>query len=139
MDDDLDQLKAEEKERAQNDSPTRNAEPRDDHNNGWIGGVILIGIGVVFLLGNFTDLDLTNWWAVFILIPALTILGNALRTYRKEKRLTREVVNPLVGGLMMLFVATIFLFDLDWGNVWPGFIIIAGVGALLNAFAANGE
>lgn len=127
-DDELEQLKAEEQQQSD-----------DKNSNSWIGGAILIGVGVIFLLNNFTDFALDNWWALFILIPALAILGNALRAYRAVGRLTSEVINPLIGGLMMLFVASIFLFELDWSNVWPVFIIIAGIGALLNAFVGRGE
>jgi hypothetical protein len=41
------------------------------------------------------------------------------------------VRGTLTGGLMLLLVTIIFLFNLDWGKVWPLFLIIIGLGALL--------
>ena len=105
---------------------------RRPSSNAWMGGVILIVIGVVFLLGNVSGFRLDNWWALFILIPAVASLGNAWRAYRgSDKQFTGSVRSSLIGGLVLLAVAGIFLFNLDWGRVWPIFLVLAGVGALL--------
>ena len=98
---------------------------------GWIPGLVLIGIGAYFLLNNFTDFRLDNWWALFILIPALGSLGNFVKAYRQEGRVNSEARGSLIGGLMMFFVASIFLFGWNWATVWPVFLIIGGLGALL--------
>ncbi len=97
-----------------------------------LGGVLIL-IGFVFLAGNLTDFDLDNWnwWALFILIPAIGSLANAWRIYQSEGRLTAKARGPMVGGLALLLVTTILLFDLDWGTLWPIFLIIFGVGALI--------
>lgn len=106
---------------------------KDDHGHGaWVPGLILIGIGTYFLLTNFTDFELTNWWALFILIPAFGSLGKFMSDYRRSGRITGESRGALIGGLIFLFVAAVFLFGLDWGTVWPVFLIIAGLGALLS-------
>lgn len=146
MSEDLDQLKAEEKAKTidveaalpvQSESHNGDVDADDndtnDKGNAWIGGVVLIAIGVIFLINNYTDFGLANWWALFILIPALAILSNAARAYRAAGRITSDVTGSLIGGLIMLFVASIFLFELDWSQVWPMFIVFAGLGALLNA------
>ena len=98
----------------------------------WVPGLVLIGIGVIFLLNNFTNFELDNWWALFILIPAFGALGNFWRVWRGEGRMTGDARGSLIGGLIMLFVAAVFLFSLNWGAVWPVFLIIAGLGALLS-------
>lgn len=98
----------------------------------WVPGVILIGIGAFFLINNFTDFHLNNWWALFILIPAFGSMGNFMRAYRKDGRLSGEARGSLIGSLVLFFVASIFLFELDWGTVWPVFLIIGGIGALLS-------
>lgn len=99
---------------------------------GWIPGVVLIGIGGFFLLNNFTSFELNNWWALFILIPAFGSLGNFMRAYRKDGRLSGEARGSLIGSMIMFFVTAIFLFELDWSAVWPVFLIIGGIGALLS-------
>ncbi len=100
---------------------------------GWIGGVILILIGVVFLLQNLTGLSLENWWALFILIPAVGAFANAWNNYRSNERLTSAGRGSLIGGFVLTFIAAVFLFNLDFGNLWPVFIILAGLAILSNA------
>jgi hypothetical protein len=55
------------------------------------------------------------------------------RIYQSNGRLTSAARGPLIGGLTTLTVALVFLLGLDWGKIWPVFLIIAGVGALLSA------
>ncbi len=101
---------------------------------GWIIGVILVILGLVFLVQSFTTgFTLQNWWALFILIPALGSLGSAWNIYRSQGRFSQAVRGPLVGGLILLLVTAIFVFNLDWGKVWPAFLIIAGAGMLFSA------
>lgn len=98
----------------------------------WIPGLILIGLGVVFLLNSFFDVDfLDNWWALFILIPAATNLNNAWNRYREAGRWTESAIGALTGGVLIGFVALIFLFKLDWSIFWPVLLIILGAGILL--------
>lgn len=99
--------------------------------NQWVGGAILIAIGSVFLLQNLTSFTFGNWWALFILIPGFASLINAWQNYQEDGRFSERARGPFVGGLILTFIASIFLFDLDWGAVWPIFLIIGGFGALL--------
>lgn len=129
MDDKISALKEQEKEQAAEErSPAR-------HNN-WIGGVILIAVGVVFLLRNFLGFALDNWWALFILIPAVLNFGRAWNSYQRHGRLSASGRGALIGGLLISTVAFVFLLNLSWGTVWPVFIIIIGIGALLNGLCA---
>jgi hypothetical protein len=105
---------------------------RRDHN--WIAGVVLIGIGVIFLLSNTTGLHFNNWWALFILIPAVTNFGNAFRSYQRHGRFTKSARGSLTGGLLLALVASAFLFNLDWGLIWPLFLIVGGLSALLGGW-----
>ena len=99
----------------------------------WIGGVILIGIGVIFLLRNITGFSLHNWWALFFLIPAITSFGRVVTMYQADGRLTSRGRGALIGGLILTFIAVVFLFNLDFGSLWPVFLILGGIGLLLNA------
>ena len=75
----------------------RHRHGRGGHHNGWIPGLVLIGIGTVFLLKNFTDFRLDNWWALFILIPAFGSLGNFVRAFRSAGRINGEARGSLIG------------------------------------------
>ena len=123
MSEEIHELKEEEKVRG-----------RERGNDGWILGLVLIGLGLLFLLNNFFDIELVgNWWAVFILIPAVANLNRAWRHYRAAGRWTDSARSALIGGLLIGTVALIFLFDLDWSYFWPVLLIILGGGILLRA------
>jgi hypothetical protein len=101
----------------------------------WIAGGVLILIGIVFIIRNVTGVFFNNWWALFILIPALGSLVTSYQMYeRNDRRFTAASRGPLVGGVVLLAVAAVFLFNLDWGVVWPFFIILVGLGVLFSAF-----
>jgi hypothetical protein len=101
---------------------------------GWLGGAILIGVGLILMLQNlgYTLINLTNWWALFILLPAIGAFGAAWRSYQVDGRLSMGARSSLVGGLILVLIAAIFLFGLDWGLLGPVVIILAGAGLLLN-------
>lgn len=113
----------------------KNEEQGKDHrgsDSSWIPGLILVGLGLVFLLNNFFDIDfLDNWWALFILIPAVANLNNAWRQYREAGHWNDAAIGSLTGGILIGFVALIFLFELSWSMFWPILLIILGAGILL--------
>lgn len=96
----------------------------------WWGGAALITVGALLFLSATTDFYLHNWWALFILFPALGSFGNAWQEYQANGRLSKSVRSSFIGGLFLALLAAIFLFDLDWGKIWPLFLIIGGIGAL---------
>ena len=101
----------------------------------WIGGAILIILGLVFLLQNMGAFVLNNWWALFILIPAIGAFGAAWRTYQTAGgRLTAASRGSLISGFVLTMVAAVFLFNLNWTVVGPVLIILAGIALLMNAF-----
>lgn len=109
---------------------------------GWMAGLILIVLGGMFLMRNTGtfDLPLQNWWALFILIPAIGALDTAQRTYRSAgNRLTAPVRASLLVGLVLTFVSTSFLFGLDWSYFGPILIILVGAGILITTVVGSRE
>ena len=129
MEDNINELKQAE----QQQQPDQRAQRRRDSN--WIIGGVMVLLGVLFLIGNYTSFELQNWWALFILIPALGSLGSAWNAYRADGHLSQRVRSSLTWGMVVLAVALVFLLDLDWGIIWPVFLIIIGLGSLLAFFA----
>lgn len=103
-------------------------------NANWVPGVILIAIGVIFLFTNLTGFYLHNWWALFIMIPAVKNFGSAWGSYQRHGRFTKSARGSMTGGMILTLIASAFLFSLDWGLVWPFFLIIGGVAALFNGW-----
>jgi hypothetical protein len=124
-------------------TPTPTPErPEPEHRrrggDGWIAGVVLLILGVIFLLRNLgiANFAFDNWWALFILIPAVGSFATAYRVYQNNGgHMSEGVRGPLIGGLIMAMVAAVFLLGLSWAVIWPVFLIVAGVGALLSALA----
>lgn len=95
------------------------------------GAFILIGLGTVFLLRSFGIIDGDfNWWALFIVVPGIGLLFGAFVNFL-QYGLDSRVKGQTFGAIMTLMVGFIFLFDLDWGKVWPLFLIVPGVAMLL--------
>ncbi len=131
MSDDIDKIKEEEQDKLNESDGRLEIEPAREDNR-WLGGVVLIGVGLFFLLGNVFSVSLAgNWWAIFILIPAFYNLQRAWRIYQRDGQLSDKAHSSLIGGLLIGAVALIFLFGLSFGDWWPLFLIIVGLGALL--------
>jgi hypothetical protein len=99
--------------------------------HGITGGLILIALGVIFLLQQWGHFDLQNWWAIFILIPALSSFASTYAIYQHTGTVNRAVIGNFFGAVMILTVAFIFLFNLSWGVFWPFFIILPGLSMFL--------
>ena len=99
-------------------------------NGAWIGGLILIFLGLLFMAQNFGILVGGHWWALFIMIPAIASLAAAWRAYAWSGGFSPAVSGPLIGGVVLTTVSLIFLLGLEWGVIWPIFLILAGLGAL---------
>lgn len=99
----------------------------------WLGGAILILIGIILLVGQFTDYHLNNWWALFILIPAVSAFANAWGEYNRHRRITKGVRGGIVSGIILTFLTLVFLLGLDFSRLWPVFLIVGGLSMLLSA------
>lgn len=99
----------------------------------WIWGIVLIVVGGLFLLQNFTSFQFNNWWAIFILIPAVGAFANAWRQYQDAGGLNGGVRKALFSGIIFTAVAAVFLFNLNFGLLWPVLLIGAGLAIFVNA------
>lgn len=96
----------------------------------------LVIVGIIFLVRNFGGLELENWWALFFFVPVAYLLISAWTSFRaKEGRLTHETTSPIIGSLVLITVALVFLLELDWGSIWPVYMIIGAAAILLNSVA----
>ena len=107
-------------------------ERRSGNSGSWVVGVILILVGAFLLLDDLTGISLDNWWALFILIPAVGAFGNAWQSYQKDGRISGRARTSLISGFVLLMVTTIFLLDLNWTYLGPILLVLAGLGLLVN-------
>jgi len=114
-------------------STERNSANRGNSGRPWIWGAALILLGIIFLLQNTGIYTLRNWWALFILIPAVGAFSNGWNAYRNEGRLSIHARGSLLTGFVMTMLAAIFLFNLNWTIYAPVLILMAGIFLLVNA------
>ena len=103
---------------------------------GWVAGLVLIVLGAMFLMRNTGSFDfpLQNWWALFILIPAVGAFDTAFRTYRAAgNQLTAPARGSLLVGLVLTFVSAMFLFNISWTFFGPVLIILVGIAIIFNS------
>lgn len=100
---------------------------------GWVPGVVLILIGTVFLARNYYGLELNNWWALFILFPAVSSFARAFGSYQGKGRLEREAGRHAFWGFFFVMLSATFLFGLEFSLIWPVFLIIGGLAMLVGA------
>lgn len=106
--------------------------------NSTTTAVILIVAGAALLLGRGFGVHLDNWWALFILIPAVASVGTAYRAYQANGGvLDRGVTGPALTGGILVLVAAVFLFGLDWGLMGAVIIILVGAGMLVRRGAGG--
>jgi hypothetical protein len=101
-----------------------------DGNGAWIGGTILILLGVILLARNFGFILPRNWWALFLLIPAFGSFASARSMYQRAGQMTAAVRGAIVGGLILLLLTFLFLIEFDWGKYWPVILILLGVAVI---------
>jgi hypothetical protein len=114
---------------------TTHTTDRDRRGERGVGvALVLIALGGIFLLQNLGRLPAWgNWWALFILIPAAGSAGTAWTLYRRAgDRVTPAARRSALGAVALTFVAAMFLFGLNWGLLWPVFLILFGLEALVS-------
>lgn len=142
---DVDALKAAEKEQfvfeAEKEQlvvPRSSSCRRRKHRHGrrgsapWGFGLALIILGGLLLFSNLTGWSLVNWWALFILLPAFGSLNKAVSIRRATGHFPKPAREALGWGIILLLVATLFLFGLNWSVFWPILLVGVGVAAILN-------
>jgi hypothetical protein len=98
--------------------------------SGWIPGLVLIGLGIVFLIQNYLGREIHNWWALFILIPVFLMFERGYTSLQAGR--SAEAIWQLMGGLVLVALIVIFLFDLPFRQLWPIFLIIGGIALLFS-------
>jgi hypothetical protein len=93
-------------------------------------GIILIGLGLIFLTENYFGYTLRNWWALFILIPAFASFASAAEARRAGDN--EHAAGALIAGLGFTALCAVFLLDLEVGRLWPVALIVVGIALLFS-------
>jgi chromate transport protein ChrA len=112
---------------------TESSSPNTPSQNGtspatWVG-IGLIVMGALFLAGNLFDLPIgRNWWALILTLIGVMVLRNAWQSYQNAgNQITTTARSQGMVGTFMVLVSVMFLLGLDFGNLWPLFLILIGI------------
>ncbi|MCP4384714.1 MAG: hypothetical protein GY798_25425 [Hyphomicrobiales bacterium] len=103
----------------------------------WVAGLILIGVGFVFLFQNLGYAIPGNWWSLFVLVPAFFAFASAWRSYQRNgSKIDGATAGSLLTGIVLVALTGVFMFDLDvdWNVVWPLILIVVGAIAVGRAY-----
>lgn len=106
--------------------------------SGW-SGVAMVAFGLLTMWVTLTGRMIENWWASFILLPALffILLAGGL-FYWQNGRFNIAVSVNLGIGLVILTIAVMFFLNLNWQIWWPMMIIMPGVAVAMTRLALRG-
>jgi len=113
-----------------NNNDKRNWAPSS---NLWIGLAFIAG-GAIILLNQSGLISFgSNWWAIFIVIPAISSFNNAYNRYRATNNLfDMSVMMPALIGLFMIGLMFNLLsgngWNFNWNLLWPIMLIVIGLG-----------
>jgi len=106
---------------------------RRTSSNLWIGLAFIAG-GAIVLLNQSGLLSFEfNWWAFFILIPAIGSFSSAYNRYRVTNNLfDMSVMMPALIGLILIGLMFNLLsgngWNFNWNLLWSSMLIIIGLG-----------
>lgn len=101
---------------------------------GLAWGLLFIGLGVVFLLGQFGWMPSDLFRRVWPLWPAVFGVA-AIVGGRTAKRLSEGVF--MIGLSGYLFVSNEGLWGLGWGNSWPLVLVAIGLSQVVEVIASR--
>lgn len=93
-----------------------------------VPGIVLIVLGIIFLLPNFTSLRWREIWALFVLAPGIWLFVLYAGDREKYGLLMPASVITVCGAILLYCSLT------DWSameDLWPLFIMAPGLGFVL--------
>lgn len=103
--------------------------------NKYMGGSMAIAMGVFFLLALNLGFSMAQVWPLFILIPAAFSGFHIVQDIRAGRDVN---MSSVMGLLTMVLIGSVWIFNWNWGTMWPLFMIIGGFYAFSNASKAKG-
>jgi hypothetical protein len=97
-------------------------------------GVVLVILGIVFFLqqtGHLTENF--NWWALFILIPAVSSLTGMYYAIRNSGTFNQTARSAAGTAVVFFTLSFMFLFALDWTIYWPLMVLAVGFSILIGS------
>ncbi len=119
----IETLKAEEKANQDTDLMS------DEKVYGFLGGSVVILMGLAFLAAINFGFSMGQVWPIVFFVPIGAMTFKTVRSIRNGEGVD---MSSVIGVLSMVLIASVWFFNLNWGNIWPIFMIFGGLYALSN-------
>lgn len=119
----IESLKAEEQ-------ATQGTEITDEKIYGFLGGSVVILMGLAFFAAINFGFSVGQVWPIVFFVPIGAMTFKTVRSIRNGEGVD---MSSVVGVLSMVLIASVWFFNLNWGNIWPIFMIFGGLYALSNS------
>jgi hypothetical protein len=104
---------------------------RRDPISGIFTGLIVIGLGIMFLLASRDVIGWGEWWMYMLLVVGgVFILEALIRSFIPAYR--RPIMGRVIVGLILIAVGFSNIYDI--GTWWPLIIIVVGVVIIISVF-----
>ncbi len=91
-------------------------------------GIILIVLGVLFLIANFSDVRLDTLWPIFVLAPGVGFIVMFFRDRKDYGILMPGTILTIIG--LLFFACTLNGWQ-EMEHLWPLFIMAPGIGFIM--------
>ena len=109
-------------------------EKSGDRTGAFVGGLILIWLGVSFYLVQARYIDWNEWWPYLLAGIGVILIAQAAVRY-STVHLKGPVMGPLIGGLVLLIIGLAGILGMkDW---WPFVLIAIGIVVIIGGATAK--
>lgn len=112
-----------------------NKDNKSQSSNLWLGIIFIFG-GIAVLLNQLDLLPFElNWWALFIMLPAASMLNGAYNRFRSHGNVFSMDVafTALIGFFLVALSFSLLVgasWNINWSLFWPAIIILIGLGMI---------
>ena len=113
----------------------RNKENKNQSPNLWLGLIFVFG-GIALILNQLDLLPFElNWWALFIMLPAVGFLNGAYNRFQAHGNLfSMDVAFSALIGLFLTALSFSLLvgaaWNINWSLFWPLILVLIGLGMI---------
>ncbi|MCQ5377715.1 MAG: zinc-ribbon domain-containing protein [Candidatus Methanomethylicia archaeon] len=106
----------------------------EDRTGPFVGGGILIWLGITFYLATIEYLSWAIWWAYFICGIGLILVFQGI-VHFIQGAYREKITGPIIGGSILFLVGAFFIsaFSFGIGNWWPFLFMFIGIIIILTA------
>lgn len=107
---------------------------REEGKGNWVFGLIIVAIGVIFILENFTGIEV--WGRVWTLWPVILFIWG-IKEIWQNKSIFFGIILIAIGAIFFAKYFFDFVISENIWKFWPILIIALGIDQIFKSFGVN--